>query len=247
MSEWIEWQLPPATCAIAQPDLHVWRIPLNQNERDMQLLGNSLSPDEHARAERFYFEQDRLRFMGARGALRDILSRYTAMQPAHIAFEYGAHGKPALPNSRLHFNLAHSGEWALCAVALHPVGIDVEDMRRPVEDMDDVAQRFFARREWESFLALPLQDKPDAFFRCWTRKEAFIKAIGEGLSHPLHRFEVSFLGDAPAGLIRIDGNALAARAWSLLNMPPDDKHAGAVAIHMTSPQVTCWTWRVSSA
>jgi len=242
-----EWHHPPAVCTITQPDLHVWRIQLNQHERVIQLLGNSLSPDEHARADRFYFAQDRLKFIVARGALRYILSRYIGAHPAQITFVYGTYGKPALLNNPLHFNLAHSGDWALCAVALKLAGIDVEDMRRPVDDMDDVAQRFFARHEWEHYHALPAQEKSAAFFRCWTRKEAFIKAIGEGLSHPLHRFEVSFLKDAPASLIRIDGKEQAARAWSLLNMPPDEHHAGAVAIHTSSPQVTRWTWHMMDA
>jgi 4'-phosphopantetheinyl transferase len=247
MIEMSEWPFPPATCALTQSGLHVWRIQLNLDERLVKSLGNALSPDEHARAAHFYFEHDGLKFIAARGALRAILSHYTGTLPAHIAFAYGAQGKPALPGNPVHFNLAHSGDWALCAVALHPVGIDVEDMRRPVEDMDDVARRFFARSESASFLALPAQDKPEAFFRCWTRKEAFIKAVGEGLSHPLDRFEVSFAQEAPAALLRIDGDALAARDWSLLDMPPDAHHAGAVAIRATSPQVTRWTWQMMIA
>lgn len=247
MCEMSEWQLPPATCTITQPGLHVWRILLNQGERVIQLLGNALSPDEHARAERYYFARDRLKFIVARGALRDILARYTGARPAQIMFANGAHGKPALADSPVHFNLAHSGDWALCAIAMRPVGVDVEDMRRPVDDMDDVAQRFFAPLEWKRFLGLPAQAKPAAFFRCWTRKEAFIKAIGAGLSHPLHRFEVSFLDNAPARLVRIDGDAQAAHAWSLLNMPPDTNHAGAVAIQTLSAQAARWTWRMPDA
>jgi len=181
----------------------------------------------------------------ARAALRCILSSYAGARPEQLVFEYGALGKPALANVPLQFNLAHAGGMALCAVALQAVGVDVEDMRRPIDDMDDVARRFFAKREWEQFNALPAHERRAAFFRCWTRKEAFIKAIGDGLSYPLNRFAVSFNADQPPALESIDGDANAARAWSLLDIQPATDYAGAVVVHAPACRLTCWSWQMS--
>jgi 4'-phosphopantetheinyl transferase len=237
----LEWQPARGRPVLQAGDAHVWRINLAQPAEVELRLEHALAPDERARAARFYFEADRRRFTVARGALRHVLARYTEARAEDIAFAYGSHGKPALPDAPLQFNLAHAGELALIAVTLHAaIGVDLEDMRRPMDDMDDVAQRFFAREEWAQFNALPDDEKRSAFFRCWTRKEAFIKAIGDGLSYPLDRFAVVFAAGQPSALAHIDGDATAARAWSLYNLEPGEGHAGAVAIHAASCRLACW-------
>jgi 4'-phosphopantetheinyl transferase len=195
-------------------------------------LAACLSEDERARASRFTFDRDARRFKVARSALRTLLGGYLGLAPGGVAFTYQAHGKPALDGIRtaLGFNLSHSGEVAVVAAGWdRAVGVDVE-LCRPLPDLAALAARSFAPRERAVLDALPETERPAAFFRCWTRKEAFIKATGLGLAQPLDGFVVSLAPDEPACFLDIEGDPDALARWTLHDLQPPDGYAGALVV-----------------
>jgi 4'-phosphopantetheinyl transferase len=195
-----------------------------------------LSADERARASRLHRPRDRERFMRGRAWLRRVLAAHVGVPPQQIAFVVGAHGKPALAGSQawLHFNLSHTGSLALLALTrAGPVGIDVEAVRS-MSDMEAVARRLFAPAEWLRWWRLPKDQQLNAFYACWTRKEAYLKAIGAGLSMPLHGFEVAFEPGQPAALLSIDGSPQSAAHWSLWAFEPLPGVSAAVVVRGSS-------------
>jgi 4'-phosphopantetheinyl transferase len=220
----------------------VWSAALDQPAEVVQRLHGLLAADERSRADRFHFDRDRRRFIVGRGVLRSLLGSYVHQPPDRIVINYSAYGKPASA-APLQFNVAHSHELAVFAfTAQAPVGIDVEYQQRVVSDRDRLAERFFAPQEHEAYRALPEAEKRPAFFRCWTRKEAYIKAIGTGLSHPLDRFVVSLAPDQPAALLSSTDDALASQRWLLVHLEPRTDYVGAVAVESRNVQLSCWTW-----
>ncbi|HKF97325.1 MAG TPA: 4'-phosphopantetheinyl transferase superfamily protein, partial [Steroidobacteraceae bacterium] len=192
-----------------------------------------LSDAERQRAGRFAFDRDRCRFVVARARLRQLLGARLNVRPDSVELVYGAHGKPALgrfTDSDLRFNLSHSAETAVYVFALgREVGIDVEAIRA-IPDADEIAARLFSRRENKAYLALDPRDKPLGFFNCWTRKEAFIKALGDGLRHPLDRFDVSLAPTEPAKILRV-GSARGDRCgWSMESFSPAPGLVAAVVV-----------------
>ena len=210
---------------------HVWAVDLERETFDGHTLAETLSADEWMRADRFLFKKHRAHFVAARGCLRAILAKYMDCKPGELAFFYGEHGKPALAppwdKSQLRFNLSHSAGLALIAVSMrHEIGVDVEHLSRKVGQMKDIAKRFFASGEYERLCTLPRGEQRRAFFCCWTRKEAYLKALGTGLAHSLKNFEVS-LG-RKAKLLRIKkGNT---EDWTLQHLEPAKGYVGSVAI-----------------
>ena len=203
--------------------LHIWRFYLNQASSQIQELAQLLSPEEQQRAKRFHFPKDSFRFTACRGMLRKILSIYLKVEPKQIQFSYEERGKPYLEGVQLHFNLSHSGNLALYGVTKNlPVGIDVEKIKvnKPVEE---IAQRFFSKREQEIIKQLPIKEKKLAFYRAWTRKEAYLKATGEGLGGSLEEVEVTLLPEEPAQLINFNG-------WFLEDIQLEGDYFGAVAV-----------------
>ena len=180
--------------------VHVWVVFLPDVRTRLDRLHTVLSPEEKERVARFVFERDRQRFVFARGILRVLLGRYLDREPGRITFQYGAHGKPALAGEKttpsdLRFNVSHSGDYCLCAVALRrDVGIDIEMVRSDVECLP-LAERFFTRREYEDLLWGSERDRRARFFRYWTCKEAYLKARGIGISSGLAQIEVTFNAD----------------------------------------------------
>jgi 4'-phosphopantetheinyl transferase len=242
------WSPPSIDFALTAADLHVWQVPLDQPAERVAHCRAILSADEQARADRFYFDRDRRRYVVARGGLRSIIGRYLDVPPERLAFAYGPQGKPRLSLTAdhipLHFNVAHSHELALYAITrTYEVGIDVEYTKRQVMDIDQLAGRFFSANENAVYRALPATDRRAAFFRCWTRKEAFIKAIGEGLSHPLDRFDVTFTPDRPPAILNIDGASAAATAWSLFHLEPAADYIGAVAVQGVIQHLAGWVYQ----
>lgn len=240
----------PPCGAIDLPDgeVHIWRIALQQPAPVLGELRELLSGDECERAAHFRFEVHRRRFIVARGALRRILARYLRIDPGKLVFEYEAYGKPvpaAAQNvSGVHFNLSHADELAVCVVVRNRrAGIDIESTSRRMRDADKIARRFFSATESAAFLALPRQEKQQAFFRCWTRKEAFIKAIGEGLTHPLHLFDVAFLPDEPPALLRTRPDPAEAGKWTLLAFDPGEGYTAAAVIEGKDFDVRCYEWK----
>ncbi|MGQ0445283.1 MAG: 4'-phosphopantetheinyl transferase family protein [Beijerinckiaceae bacterium] len=191
-----------------------------------------LSDAERLRASRFAFDRDRRRFTIARAWLRRLLSARLGVRPETVELVYGANGKPALArrfaDSDLRFNVSHSDDVAVYAfVPRREIGVDVEAIR-VIRDADDIAARFFSRRENEAYMALNPRDKPLGFFNCWTRKEAFIKALGDGLCHPLDRFDVSLTPGEPAKILRVESTPGDHCGWRMESFSPAPGFVAAV-------------------
>ncbi len=211
-------------------DVHVWPVRLEAPAHIVRCFAERLAPDEEMRAERF--RQDRLResFTLARGALRTILGLYLNIDPKQVQFAYGAHGKPALdPVCNLCFNASHSGDLAVFAFALDcELGVDMELVRR-LDDLKQIARRFFCAEEVAELLSLNPEEQQQAFFQCWSRKEAYIKATGEGLSAALDTFQVSLLPTQGAAMIQIGGSVERAQEWTLHDFKPASTYQAALA------------------
>ena len=235
-------QLPPN-------EVHIWWAHLDLPAPRLRNLEETLARDEQARGERFRFERDRNRFIAARGILREILGYYLAMEPHSIRFDYGRHGKPRLAegnsSSDTEFSLSHSQGVALYGFCRdHKIGVDVEYMR-DFPDMDLIAKRFFSYNENEGLRAANAQKKTETFFRYWTQKEAFVKAIGVGLSYPLDSFfDVSVDPSELHGLTRLDGEVRQGAAWSIQNVNFIPNYVGAFAAESDRFVTKCWRWNV---
>jgi 4'-phosphopantetheinyl transferase len=211
-----DWQQPPLALTLAAGDVHLWRWRLDQAVGDCQLL----APDEQLRADRFRFDPDRQSFVAARSGMRRILSRYLDCDPGAIAFSYGSHGKPFVAAGAIEFNLSHSGDWALLAVARdRAVGVDIERIK-PVAELEKLTARFLLAAEHERIVALDEADRVLAFFRTWTCKEAYLKATGEGLGQ-LKSLEVVVQPQLPVRLLSPIG-------WELLELVPEVGYVGAL-------------------
>ncbi|HLJ49453.1 MAG TPA: 4'-phosphopantetheinyl transferase superfamily protein [Bryobacteraceae bacterium] len=221
----------------ASNEVHVWWVELVRPEREVEDLLSLLSLDERERAARFRFAGHRDRFTVARGTLRRVLGHYAGVSPESVRFEYGANGKPSLPDSEIRFNLSHSGDIAMIGITRsREIGVDVERMRQD-KDLLDIAERFFAPREREALRDLSEEEQRDGFFRCWTRKEAYLKALGAGLSLNLHGFVVSLAPGEPAALLDSEQGAAEAARWSLVALEPHPDYAAAVAVEGASGEV----------
>lgn len=193
-----------------------------------------LSDAERHRASRFLFDRDRDRFIVARARLRQLLGARLGARPESVELVYGSHGKPALApwlaDSALRFNVSHCGDVTLYAFSRgREIGIDVEAVR-VLPDADDIAARFFSQRENRAYRALEPRDRPLGFFQCWTRKEAFIKALGDGLSYPLDRFDVSLTPGEPAKILRVEVTPGARCGWRMESWSPVPGFVAAVVI-----------------
>ncbi|HAS51598.1 MAG TPA: 4'-phosphopantetheinyl transferase [Gammaproteobacteria bacterium] len=224
---------------MADDEVHLWRANLTVSEARLAALAATLTEDEQARAARFRFPEHRGRFIAGRGLLRELLSVYLNIPAAALRFDFGLRGKPTLAGEQrdagLHFNLSHSGDQALYAVARREVGVDLEALDRQV-DYAAVAKRICTRREWVALQALSPKDISEAFFACWTRKEAVAKAIGDGLASGLDTLDICFPEDAaPDG--RVSLCDATGQEWSVLNVPMASGWAGALAAAGTD-----WRW-----
>src|SRR5262245_21131216 len=201
--------LSEAELDLNEGDVHVWQIALNQaHDPGNSNLIATLSPDERLRAGRFHRPIDCDNFIHTRGLLRTILAQYLSINAANINFVYSAYGKPTLVKKqnhrRLQFNLSHSHEIALLAITREcEIGIDIEFIRKDFATME-IAEDYFSEKELAMLRSLPERLHTRAFFNCWTRKEAYIKAIGEGLSYPLNKFAVSLTPGKPPELLHVD-------------------------------------------
>lgn len=240
------WLPSPERFILEDDEVHVWHAYLNQVPSVVQELSGILSPSERQRAGRYHFRKDREHFVVARGVLRHILSGYLKTLPERIRFSYSQYGKPALVEERGHnslsFNVSHSHGVALYAVARgRHIGIDIEFLREDFAS-PQIAERFFSTGEVAALRALPTDQQTRAFFNCWTRKEAYIKARGEGLSHPLHRFTVSLIPGEAASLLSTDDDPQEASRWSLLELSPGAGYVAALAVEGRAPLIQCWQW-----
>jgi 4'-phosphopantetheinyl transferase len=258
------WSRAPDDLELQSRQVDIWRVSLDASTPlspslsidSLRSLEPSLSPDELQRAARFHFPLDRDRFLAAHGCLRHILARYLHCEPGQLSFSTGEYGKPALPpHQKIDFNLSHSGGYALIAITRdRNVGVDVE---RAHEDMGliNIADRYFSPREVSELRALPPEEQTTAFFNGWSRKEAYIKAHGLGLSLPLDSFDVSL--DEPAVLRATRPDPQEAARWSLVSLEVDSGYTGALAVEVADPsgkaelrnrelEFNYWDWKFAS-
>jgi 4'-phosphopantetheinyl transferase len=226
MADARSWDANPANTILAEDEVHVWRAFLDCDAAILGRLEATLAPDEKSRADRFRFQRDRDAFVATRGNLRELLGKYAGRAPAELEFEYGERGKPFLRGNdahRLQFNLSRSRGLAMYAFAVRrALGIDVEMVRGDLA-AEKIAARFFGHDEVEELRGLPPSLTAEGFFLCWTRKEAYVKARGEGLRIPLNSFRVSLTPGQPGRLECEDGDR-----WSLYSFAPDPQYAGAL-------------------
>lgn len=221
----------PAKAGTTNNEVHVWRLDLDLPSAVVNQLREILNADEIARASRFQFEKDCSRFIAARGLLRTILGRYLNVDPQILRFGYGKQGKPFLLDySVLRFNLSHSAGMALIAVTLNrEAGIDLEHIR-PEFATETIAEQFFSTQETATLRALPTDVQPEAFFNCWTRKEAYLKARSDGLSFPLDQFSVSLIPGEPAALLSFPTEPDEIARWSITHLNPGSGYVGALVV-----------------
>ncbi len=240
------WELPPSPPCLHRDEVHIWRARLNQSPDYLEQLAATLRPDELQRAGRFHFARDRGQFVAARGILRRILGGYLDVEPRSLQFGYGIAGKPFLiepgPATPLQFNVSHAEDLALYAVSRdRAVGVDVERVR-PVDGLMQVAAHFFSAQERRALQRLGAEAQDEAFFTCWTRKEACVKAWGDGLSFPLDEFAVSLSPDRPAELVWIKEGAESEEEWRLQHLVPEVGYVGAVAVPGRDVRLKCYSW-----
>jgi 4'-phosphopantetheinyl transferase len=243
------WRASPVRPAVPLDHIDVWQICLDVPESDAD-PHNFLASDEMWRAERFHFARDRQRFVRCRSAAREILGRYLEVPPQNIRFIYETNGKPQITDDQnqrqLRFNISHSSGLAVMAVVSgRAIGVDVEKIKSNVEYLD-LAKRFFSTNEYRKLSAMPTNRLARAFFACWTRKEAFIKACGEGLSFPLSEFSVSIDPDAPATLQDVRTDPGAAARWSLINLEPREGYIGALAVEGPAQPIERWCFNLDA-
>jgi 4'-phosphopantetheinyl transferase len=215
-------------------ELHLWWIDTSRPAEPLEALKRYLDPDERRRAERFVREADRRKFVVSHAALRIILGQYLGVPPDQVETAAGPGGKPQLiassPLPLLRFNLSHSEERALVGVAYdQEVGVDVEHVR-PLTDAAHLVARCFSAGEQSAWQSLPLNERLPAFFRCWTRKEAYLKARGVGLSAGLDHFEVSLAPGEPARILSINDSTTSPAQWPIGDVPGDEGYMAAYVV-----------------
>jgi 4'-phosphopantetheinyl transferase len=234
----LNWLPAPKKLDLLLNDVHIWRINLNSDELQLQFFRETLSSDEIARAERFYFPEHRQRFMAGRGTLRTILGQYLDIAPKQVEFEYQPRGKPLLAakfaDQGLLFNLSHSQDLALLGISYqNQIGVDLEYIRT-MSDLEGLAKRFFSAREYEYLRLLSPAQQQQIFFRYWTCKEAYLKATGDGLVQ-LEEIEIDLTPNQPSKLL-VSGD------WSLSELTPADNFAAAVVVAGSNIHLHCWEY-----
>jgi len=237
------WPLPPDAVELNDDEVHVWLVNAGAKDIPQDVLTTSLSEDEKERAARFKFAKDRRLYVAAHSALRSLLADYLRVAADTIHFVSGPHGKPALAPplaaGGLEFNLSHSHEVALVAVAQQrAVGVDVEFIKREFS-FDELARRFFTTKEVAALCELPQTLQREAFFKCWTSKEAFLKAKGTGLSGKLDEVAITLVADQQ---VRINANV---PEWSLTALTPPVEYQGALVVQGGPRQIRCYQWEPS--
>ncbi len=229
---------------LAEDEVQLWRVDLEAIRSHESSWQELLSSDETNRAARFHFAADRQRFIASRAWLRTILAAFLVAEPSELNFSYSKNEKPFLGSahaeSGITFNVSHSGGIALYAFARRrQIGVDVEQIRRDF-DVESIAHRFFSASEQKQLAALPGSEKVDAFFRCWTRKEAYIKAIGEGLSLPLSQFDVSLKALETNALLATRPDSSEAERWMIREVPGGPGYSAALCVRGRGWRLTHW-------
>jgi 4'-phosphopantetheinyl transferase len=230
---------------MADDEVHVWFIKLCDDRSLIESAYSVLSKDERERAERFRFDWTRTTFVLSRGVLRTLLARFCDSPASSLEFDYGSEGKPFLANggSNICFNMSHSAAISVFAVSRgREVGIDVEK-HRPLVDVESIAARFFSPAEHRELMRMAESERNVAFFKCWVRKEAYIKACGGGLSIPLDSFRVSCAKSEQTALISVCGNSAEPSRWKIEDFSPLPRYSGAVAFRDVCCEVRLHAFR----
>jgi 4'-phosphopantetheinyl transferase len=239
--------MPLTSLALSKHEVHAWLIDVDVDDSVISGLEALLSCDEHTRGMKFRFQADRRRHFVSHGALRQVLSLYLGIAPQKLKFTHGRYGKPCLQGeqaqSGLSFNLSHSAGKALLGLTRErEIGVDIEFIQQSF-DWEQLAQRFFALQEVEMLRSVPQESRNRAFFACWTRKEAYLKAKGLGLNLPLKRFSVSLAPGEPAALLRHETEPAEVKRWSLEEVRVGPEYAAAIAVEGHGWELKSWTWR----
>lgn len=240
---------PEPGLPLAEGEIHLWAIPLDPPAGLRERLGRTLSSDEWERARRFRFDIHRNRYIAGRGTLRTLLGAYLDRDPAALRFTYGPRGKPELVEapreSWLEFNLSHSEDLGLLGVVRgRPIGVDVE-LQKEMSDLEQIASRFFSAEENAALAGVPGPLKKEAFFNCWTRKEAYLKAVGEGLAAPLDSFVVTLVPGEPPRMLSLEGDRERASRWFYHHLLPAEGYIGAATLipgAAGEPRVSGWRY-----
>ena len=237
------WSPAPQRLILAPAEIHLWRARCNEGPEPLHYL-KLLSPEEKKRAGRFAIDGARRDFVVSRGMLRELLAAYLNTRPRDIVLRYGAHGKPSVSQngaeSTVRFNVSHSRGFALFAFGLEAeIGVDVERIRTEFPGRE-IAERFFSEQEVAALGELPPEQSSEAFFRCWTRKEAYVKARGGGLQIPLRSFSVGL--DEDQQIVDERG-----KEWSIYPFEPETGFAAAVAAEGRGWRVKYWERRLESS
>ncbi len=241
------WNTPPPSLQLTTGDVHVWRASFQQLTPLLHHFNALLSQDEQMKAGRYRFDDNRDEYIIARGLLRHLLGSYLGQDAKGLRFFYNPYGKPALSNEagqeRLSFNLSHAHGYILYVFTRgREVGIDIERIR-PEAAHDGVAERFFSNKEVSTLRALPRHAQAIGFFNCWTRKEAYIKARGEGLSIPLNQFDVSLVPGEPAALLESRVDPADTSRWTLKSLDMGIQYIAALAVEGADWDLKCWDWQ----
>lgn len=231
MTKNIEWQKQYCQMVLPLGEVHLWLVSIAEKEAQLDDLRGILSSEELKRAERFHFEKDKKRYVVARGMLREILSQYCPFGPEEHQFRYNQYGKPYLIGSDwLCFNISHSEDKVLYGLTQNrEIGIDIEYVK-PFENAHHIVERFFSDYEKDQFRSVPDHLKNRAFFSCWTRKEAYIKALGKGMSLPLDEFSVYFIPDKPACLLETKHDIREKDRWTIQEINVGEGYIAAVIV-----------------
>jgi 4'-phosphopantetheinyl transferase len=233
-----------AGLAPTEDEVQLWRVDLEAVRADESRWQEVLSSDERKRAARFHFPDDRQRFVASRALLRTILAAFLNIDAKELRFSYSKKDKPfvgpAHADSGMTFNMSHSGGIALYAFGRRrEIGVDVEQIRSDL-DIEPIARRFFSVLEQQQLAALPEDARVDAFFRCWTRKEAYIKAIGDGLSLPLSQFDVSLDSLGTNALLATRPDSSVAGQWRLREVPGGAGYSAALCVRGQDWKLKHW-------
>ncbi|MEW6751053.1 MAG: 4'-phosphopantetheinyl transferase superfamily protein [Candidatus Latescibacterota bacterium] len=240
-----EWPAPLHPPVLHPGEVHLWRADLDGWRARADELRPALAEEERLRAARFLVAEHEQRWVAGRAVLRALLGEHLGVRPEHVRLVYGTQGKPELAPEHgaadLRFNLSHSGAVGLYALARgRQVGVDVE-LRRTGIDLERIARRFFSVLEVEQLLALGPEAREQAFYRCWTCKEAYLKASGRGITTGLDRFAVSLAAGEPARLLTCEGGPSELRRWRLEALVPRAGYVGAVCAEGVW-KLRCWDW-----
>lgn len=246
-----QWVVPGNGPSLGQSEVHVWLVNLDQTDEIVCQLRATLSSEEYSRANQFAFEHLRRRFIVCHGVLRQILGAYLAAEPQTLSFEVGQFGKPRLADDFaahcMHFNLSHSCGRAVYAVAKgRRLGIDIESVR-PLDRIGELAETCFSADELAALRSLPEEQRQRAFFDGWTRKEAFLKATGCGLSVSLETFSVSLTPGRGIQGLKVHDQSESGTPWTLISLPSASDFAAAVVIEGADCSVKCARWIVNNS